>query len=379
MAHRDDRALSTSAQLQLLDDVANQDIEMQPVAADAIYLVVDTNVLLDHIRILRNFVEDVAFAKVPITVICPGIVLHELDRQKTESDSLGRRARIATDWMLREVTRKDLLQPIVKGQAQKETCKSTKNWKVKDRGEVWSNNDDHIVDCCKYFESKAATVLYSCDKNLCLRCDQEGLRFISPPPPHEYTSLDLIKCILGILPEYSVYLNRMILNHSHVVRNNTTQGDGMMIDDDAPFSYQIPQATLVHQQVIECFTPLLRALVKRVGGAELEKLRKSGNSVSKYAPKWQQNTAPVEKYSAGDCLEYLQHKKRIVFTKPEPPLDRFLRHPYSGNGALSGVEWTASAWRAAVASLRQIGETWKDGAMLEQVELLDQYVKSEYQ
>ncbi|KAJ3568610.1 hypothetical protein NP233_g5605 [Leucocoprinus birnbaumii] len=368
MAH-----LSTKAQLQLLDDVANRDIEMQPAVADAIFLVVDTNILLDHLRILRSFVEDIAFAKVPITVICPGIVLHELDRQKTESDTLGRRARKATDWMLREVTRKDLLQPIVKGQAHRETCRSTKSWKVKDRGEAWSDNDDHIIDCCKYFESKAATLLYTCDKNLCLRCSQEGLRFISPPPPHEYTSLDLVKCILGILPEYGVYLNRMVRNYDRVVRSNIQQGDGMMIDDETQFSYQIPQATLVHQQVIERFTPLLRALVKRVGGAELEKLKNSGNSVSKYAPKWQQNTAAVEDYSVGDCLEYLQYKKRIVFAKPEPPLDRFLRDPYSGNGALSGVEWTASAWKAAVASLRQIGETWKDEAILEQVELLDQY------
>jgi len=38
--------------------------------------------------------------------------------------------------MLREVTRKDLPQPIVKGQAQRETCKSTKNWKTKDETKV---------------------------------------------------------------------------------------------------------------------------------------------------------------------------------------------------------------------------------------------------
>jgi hypothetical protein len=157
------------------------------------------------------------------------------------------------------------------------------------------------------------------------------------------------------------------------------QDDGMMIDDDNLYQVQIPQATLVHQQVIERFTPLLRALVKRVGGPEIENLQKNETPVSKYAPKWQQIKAPIEEYTVEDCLEYLQHKERIVFTKPDPPLDRFLRDPYSGKGALSGVEWSASAWRAAVASLRQIGETWKDDAMLEQVDMLDQYVKHEYQ
>lgn len=38
--------------------------------------------------------------------------------------------------MIREVSRKDLAQPIVKGQAQRETCKSSGNWKVRVRGEV---------------------------------------------------------------------------------------------------------------------------------------------------------------------------------------------------------------------------------------------------
>ena len=184
--------------------------------------------------------------------------------------------------------------------------------------------------------------------------------------------------MLDFLPEYDVSLNRMIQSHDRVIHENRKQDDGMMIDDDTQFFNQIPQATVVHQQVIERFTPLLRALVKRIGGAELEDLGKCGGSVSKYAPKWQRNVAPVEEYTVGDCLEYLQHKKRIVFMKPDPPLDRFLRVPYSGQGALSGVEWATSAWRAAVVSLRQIGETWKDDAMLEQVKLLDQYVTSEY-
>jgi len=129
----------------------------KPTVADTIYLVVDTNILLGHIHILKNLVEDIASTRVPLVVICPGIVLNELDRctssilipesilmtlcwlessQKTKSDRLGRRARSATDWMLREVTRKDLPQSIVKGQAQQETCKSTKNWKTRDETEV---------------------------------------------------------------------------------------------------------------------------------------------------------------------------------------------------------------------------------------------------
>ena len=181
---------------------------------------------------------------------------------------------------------------------------------------------------------------------------------------------------LRALPEYDYHCDKMKQNHDYAIRKNKKEDNGIMIDDGGPILNQIPKPTIVHQQVIERFMPLLRALVKRVGGAVTEDL---GKKASKYASKWQRKSTPVEEYTARDCLEYLQDKKHIVFVKPDPPLHRFLREPYSGQGALSGVEWAASAWRAAAASLRQIGETWEDDAMLEQVKLLDQYVASEYQ
>lgn len=185
--------------------------------------------------------------------------------------------------------------------------------------------------------------------------------------------------LLRALPEYDSYLNKMKQKYDHAIRGNRKEDDGMKIDDDRPIPNQIPQATIVHQQVIERFMPLLRALVKRVGEAEIEDFRKKGKTDTKYALKWQRISTLIEGYTAHDCLEYLQDKKHIVFAKPDPPLHRFLREPYSGQGAQSGVEWAATAWRAAVVNLRQIGETWRDDAMLEQVKLLDQYVTTEYQ
>lgn len=318
--------------------------------------------------------------------------------------------------MMREVSRKDLPKPIVKGQAQQETCKSTKNWKVREKGEVSFgiisklkllmvytigvqapvSNDEVILDCCSYFHSNAPTIMYTGDKNLCLRCSHEGeqwvkfepkvshdnfegLLFILPPPSHEYTSRDLVKYMQGVLPEYQGLLESVIESHRQQA-NNGKKDDGMMIDEDLQAEV-VPRATLVHNQVIERFVPQFRALVQRVGGDELvefENKKKSGVSVSKYAPRWQQNDRPVGEWEVGDCLEYLQNKKKINFTQPEPPLERFLRYPYSGNGALSGAEWSASAWKAAGLSLRQVGEAWKDEAMLQDVELFEQYLKAEY-
>lgn len=319
---------------------------------------------------------------------------------------------------MREVTRKDLPKPVVKGQAQRETCKSTKNWKVREKGEVSFgimshikllmvymvgtrgiqapvSNDEMILDCCSYFHSSAPTIMYTGDKNLCLRCNHEGeqwikleakvnhdnvegLLFIEPPPSHEYTSQDLVKYIQRILPEYQDLLESVVENHR---LQSTSRGrdDEMMIDEDLRAEI-VPQATLVHNQVIERFVPQLRALVQRVGGDELVEFenKKGGVSVSKYAPRWQQNDKPIGEWDVGDCLEYLQYKKKITFMQPEPPLERFLRYAYSGSGALSGVEWSASAWKAAGSSLRQIGETWKDEVILQDVELFEQYLKAEY-
>ena len=43
------------------------------------YLVLDTNVLLGHLDVLQQFVDDVEQASAPVIVIVPGVVLSELD------------------------------------------------------------------------------------------------------------------------------------------------------------------------------------------------------------------------------------------------------------------------------------------------------------
>jgi hypothetical protein len=52
---------------------------LKSVTSDTIHIVLDTNILLHHLRILKNLVEDIVAASAPITLICPGIVLNELD------------------------------------------------------------------------------------------------------------------------------------------------------------------------------------------------------------------------------------------------------------------------------------------------------------
>ena len=110
-------------------------------------------------------------------------------RQKNR-DGLAWFARRASAWLLRKVKERT----IVKGQANEETCKASRNWKIKDPGEVRSfihgqpfifinrgqillerRNDALIVDCCLYFwRIQRRTFLCSADKLLCFDSEKEG-------------------------------------------------------------------------------------------------------------------------------------------------------------------------------------------------------------
>jgi len=44
------------------------------------YLVIDTNVMLDHFEAVKQFVDDAERLALPVVVILPGAVVIELDR-----------------------------------------------------------------------------------------------------------------------------------------------------------------------------------------------------------------------------------------------------------------------------------------------------------
>jgi len=121
---------------------------------------------------LKQFISDVERARLPVVVIIPGVVIHELDSQKHGThDSLGWFARTASTWLLEKVKERRS----VKAQAQDETCKKSKNWKTRDPGEAFGerHNDSLILDCCMYFASKYRTALCSADKILCIECESQ--------------------------------------------------------------------------------------------------------------------------------------------------------------------------------------------------------------
>lgn len=129
------------------------------------YLVIDTNFILSHLRILVTLME--ICAQYLQIVIIPTEVIRELDGLKSSlkietnvgsgNSTIGQLARRANDWIYYCLAEGKLT---VRGQAEHEKI------------DPILTNDEAILDCCVYFRSlfpKALTVLLSNDKNLCVK------------------------------------------------------------------------------------------------------------------------------------------------------------------------------------------------------------------
>ncbi|KAF8914004.1 PIN domain-containing protein [Gymnopilus junonius] len=148
-----------------------------PLSELAVYAVVDTNILLHHLEVLAQFVDDVERLTIPVIVVVPGAVVLELDGQKNR-EGLAWFARRATAWLLEKIRERKC----VKGQAQEETCKSTGNWKIQERGELSVGdmyNDGLILDCCMYLGRGRPTVLCTGDNNLSILCQAQGKTWVN--------------------------------------------------------------------------------------------------------------------------------------------------------------------------------------------------------
>ncbi|KAJ7180215.1 PIN domain-containing protein [Mycena crocata] len=338
--------------LQKLDRLA-QDVEMQaPVDESTTCLIVDTNILLQHLRLLQQFVRDVERAALPILVIIPGAVLNELDGQK-KSDRLGWFARQASTWMLEKVKQRRS----VRSQADQETCKPTGSWRRRLPGEAFGErgNDELILDCCKYFRTRFRTALCSADRNLCIETESEGIRTISPR-----TGRELATFLLGRDMDTFATYQADYTGVDSLVAGEQEQDDSMDVDEEVQKLTNEQAMDLLHVQIIDHFTRRLVELVGTVGGPELEDRYPSSDGVvaSQHAPKWKSSDKPYQEWSAADCLEYLDRKIRVK--RVYPRLEVFLCKPYSSPGARCGKEWTYEAWTSALSALNQLAKDWDE-------------------
>ncbi|EGO02189.1 hypothetical protein SERLA73DRAFT_71331 [Serpula lacrymans var. lacrymans S7.3] len=384
-----------NATLRRIDEIANDDVEMQPalflvddnlnlrqspLSEEQVVVVLDTNILLEFLEVIQRFVAESEEMGLPVLVLIPGAVIYELDGQKNR-DGLAWFARRASTWLLKKVKERKS----VKGQAIDETCKASGNWKTRESGELFGTertNDSLILDCCMYFHRARPrrTFLCSKDKILCVEAESVGIPSIYPGR-ETFSSRDLGLAIFGQgtpLTRFSGYLPSYRDSSSRVVpeavQDAADDDDGMDIDEEgwsASTALQPSHALdLLHLQVIEHFTRLLLELVVRVGGQEVEWFGDDMSAVSRYAPRYARRR--YVSWEAADCVEYLESKKRVGQTSPR--VEVFLTRPYAGAGARRGQDWSKRDWSVAMGGLRVVGGQWEDGSMRESVESVEYHM-----
>ncbi|KAG6869287.1 hypothetical protein C0993_000040 [Termitomyces sp. T159_Od127] len=386
------------ATLRRIDQLANQDVEMTaPLFENATFLVLDTNILLHHLDVLSQFVDDAERHSLPIIVIIPGIVVYELDGQKNR-DGLAWFARRASTWLLEKIQERK----IVKGQSNEETCKSSGNWKIRVPGEVSERaNDALILDCCRYFGRSRRTFVCSADKNLCIESTTAGttirlelkemmsvhescsLGIPAISPTRNWSSREIAWTLFG---EYGIDANHFSpykLSYRDPKTNASSRplvvavhSDDMMIVDDDESVAELLQPShaldLLHLQVVEHFTSLLIELVGRVGGPEIYNCRKEA-SVSRYAPQWQKSGRPYTSWTVPEIWEYFEERRRTRPTSPR--VDVFLSKPYSCRGARRGQDWSRRDWDIALMGLARFAELWEDDSIGESLGVLEPHVE----
>ncbi|CAG8496891.1 95_t:CDS:2 [Funneliformis mosseae] len=133
-------------------------------------VVVDTNFLISHLAFLKTLIY-VHAKKYKFLIIVPWIVLQELDglkssRWKNETSSsqheVGNLAQTAIKFLHNCLVDKE---------------EGLRGQKIDEKVEFNENNDDKILDCCRYFQmtTQRPIILLSNDKNLCVKAMIHGI------------------------------------------------------------------------------------------------------------------------------------------------------------------------------------------------------------
>ncbi|KAI9063313.1 hypothetical protein FKP32DRAFT_1592756 [Trametes sanguinea] len=341
---------------------AARDVEMQDAAVSEdrryLYVVVDTNVLIDYCGVIEQFCADVEKAEYPIMVIIPSVVLSELDGLKNRQE-LQWFARQATTWLLKKVKE----HRTVKLQAARETLSpSPAGARLAENDDVRAN-DLAIRDCCLYFRDKA-------------RGWSSRLLAQSLPVPGVELALFHDR---EAFPRYRPSRTRERLAQTEAPADAASVGPGrirmdddMMDIDDGEVS--MPEEYLpahardsLHAQMAEHFTLVLRDLSFRLHLASGENGLATSNS--SHAPAYRRKRVP--EWDAADCLEYLSTKGK--FTKPDF-MGSFLKRR-GERGWKKGQDWSPVMWKMILDALEDVGRRFEDGALLSSVSAVRPHVK----
>ncbi|KAG8949315.1 hypothetical protein FRC04_008917 [Tulasnella sp. 424] len=177
-----------------LMDAMEVDWELTPVKPSSTLVVVDTNVLISQLPLLKLTIQHLHSSPslVDIVFLIPGIVIQELDGLRNSNKqnevrkadgtqavvSVSVLARQANDWLLPIVNR----SPFIRGQKTSESPRG--NWMY---GRESMENDDLVIECANYFATAMSVPpenmrILSYDKNIKLKAKIEGYECWGPSP-----------------------------------------------------------------------------------------------------------------------------------------------------------------------------------------------------
>ncbi|CCM03153.1 uncharacterized protein FIBRA_05275 [Fibroporia radiculosa] len=360
--------------LQRIIAAANVDVEMKDATAvRTVFVVLDTNVMIDHLDVIDRFNDDIKTLKwtdLRIIIVIPTVLLNELDGLK-KGNRVSWFASRASSWILDNMKERDT----VKVQASRETC----HLHVSDAAR---KNDIQIKDCCMFFQQQAGAhvVLVSGDRNLCIDGEADRIYTIMPPRAG-WSSRELAKAIFGpggvdltmFRPQDDTpsYRPSKQLKHLRItVAPIGVDDDGMDIDDDNSLMRPdanghddyVPSHALdsLHLQAIMHFSFLLKEVAFRV---RTEARDVGPLSQSSYAPGFRRKK--FEMWTACDCVDYLGSKRELPASTP--PLGVFLLRRSEDRGWRRGQDWSRKDWENCTAVLEAIGEKFDDEPVLSSV------------
>ncbi|GJE84169.1 hypothetical protein PsYK624_002450 [Phanerochaete sordida] len=365
--------------VQLHDDTlaritsAANDVEMlEPAnAGPTLYLVLDTNVLIDNLNVVRAFSEDLDRITLPwsMKIIVPYVVLSELDGLKNR-EGLSWFARTASTFLLQKVKEKKSL----KVQARSETAHT----KLHEHEQLRSA-DIAIWDCCLYYKTKGEVVLLSNDTNLRTLCENEQPVIPTVAPGRRLlSSRELAAQLFGAnvdvapfrasegAPRYRPTRSGATAHLAQTEGPAAADDDGMEVDDDGgagagapPPEDWVPSHALdaLHVQIIDHFSVVLGELAQRVRQAAGDD---GPPARSPHAPAHRRKD--VRAWTAGDCVEYLASKRPLQVS--QPPLQTFLLRRNEDRGWRRGQDWPRQAWENCLDALEDIGRQFEDGLVL---------------
>ncbi|PIL37090.1 hypothetical protein GSI_00782 [Ganoderma sinense ZZ0214-1] len=370
-----------------LYNVAN-DVEMQdafPTNQLFLYVVIDTNVLIDYCGIIEQFCQDAERAQYPIMIIIPGVVLGELDGLKNRPE-LQWFARQASTWLLKKVKERKT----VKLQSAKETRSPGG---ARTESDEVRKNDLAIRDCCLFFADKNkghGALLVTMDKNLNLECHKEGIDVCLPPNRNSWSSRLLAQALPvdGVnlelfhgreaFPRYRPSKTRQRLGQTegpmaeapHLAIADADMMDVDELEQDTSVTVEeyvpVHARDSLHAQIAGHFPLVLRDLAHRVHREYGDPLTVSN---SKHAPAYRRTA--VSSWTAALCFSYLETKKR--FGREAWMGSFFCRR--GEDGWRKGQDWSPRMWHLALDMLEDVGKKFDDGPLLSSVAAVRPHVE----